>query len=137
MHRRFLYHLQSHLGNFAHNIGQRVVLNHTIVYNETVRGGIHGYILLIIEFYAHVHMASRSRARLTLINLCIVRIYYHSLRELIGVVAYLLSSLKHFCRTCELDIYLFTYIIIYCYPLYYYSLSDFNYINLYVYSSVY
>jgi len=49
-HRRFLYCLQSHLGNFAHNIGQWIVLNHAIVYNETVRGGIHGYILLTIEF---------------------------------------------------------------------------------------
>jgi len=38
----------SHLGNFAHNVGQRIVLNHAIVYNEAVRGGIHGYILLPI-----------------------------------------------------------------------------------------
>jgi len=58
MHRRFLYHLQgkeSHLDNFAHNIGQRIVLNHAIAYNEAVRDSIHGYILFTIEFYAHVH----------------------------------------------------------------------------------
>jgi len=35
MHRTFLYHLQSHLGNFAHNIGQRIVLNHAIVSSIT------------------------------------------------------------------------------------------------------
>jgi len=49
MHRRFLYHLQgkeSYLGNFAHNIGQRIVLNHAIVYNEAV----HGYIPLQSNF---------------------------------------------------------------------------------------
>jgi len=45
----------SHLSNFAHNIGQRIVLNHAIVYKEAVRGDIHEYILLTIEFYAHVH----------------------------------------------------------------------------------
>jgi len=43
----------SHLGNFAHNVDQRIVLNHAIVYNETVRGGNHGYIFLTAEFYAH------------------------------------------------------------------------------------
>jgi len=37
MHHRFLYRLQSHLGNFAHNIGQRIVLNHAIVYNDSTR----------------------------------------------------------------------------------------------------
>jgi len=57
MHRRFLYHL--HLGNFAHNISQRIVLNYAIMYNETVRGGI--YILLTIEFYAHVHSCAIDR----------------------------------------------------------------------------
>jgi len=30
-HRRFLYRLQSHLGNFAHNIDQRIILNHAMV----------------------------------------------------------------------------------------------------------
>jgi len=43
----------SHLDNFAHNVGQRIVLNHAIMYNEAVCGGIHGYILLTIEFYVH------------------------------------------------------------------------------------
>jgi len=41
----------SHLGNFAHNVGQRIVLNYAIVHNEAVCGGIHGYIRLTIEFY--------------------------------------------------------------------------------------
>jgi len=51
----------SHLGNFAHNVGQRIVLNHAIVYNETVRGGIYKYILLTIEFYAYVHSYTLDR----------------------------------------------------------------------------
>jgi len=51
----------SHFGNFAHNIGQRIVLNHAIVYNEAVRGGIHGYIFLTIEFYAHIHSYALDR----------------------------------------------------------------------------
>jgi len=61
MHRRFLYRFQLHFSNFAHNVGQRIVLNHAIVYNETLRGGIHGYILLTIEFYAHVHSCALDR----------------------------------------------------------------------------
>jgi len=51
----------SHLGNFAHNIGQRIVLNHANVYNEALRGGIHGYILLTIEFYVHIHNCAFDR----------------------------------------------------------------------------
>jgi len=44
----------SHLGNFAHNVGQRIVLNHAIMYNKTVRGGIHRYILLTIGKFVTV-----------------------------------------------------------------------------------
>jgi len=32
----------SHLDNFAHNVGQRIVRNHAIVYNDAVCGDIHG-----------------------------------------------------------------------------------------------
>jgi len=49
-----------HLGNFAHNIGQRIVPN-AIVYNEAVCDGIHGYILFMIEFYAHIHSCALDR----------------------------------------------------------------------------
>ena len=38
------------LGNFTHNVGQWIVLNHAIVYVETVRGGICRYILLTLKF---------------------------------------------------------------------------------------
>jgi len=51
----------SHLDNFAHSIGQRTVLNYAIVYNEAVRSDIYGYILLTIEFYAHVHSCALDR----------------------------------------------------------------------------
>jgi len=46
----------AHLGNF----GQRIVLNHAIMY-KAVRGGIHGYIHLTLEFYAHVHNCALDR----------------------------------------------------------------------------
>jgi len=45
----------SHLSNFAHNVGQRIVLNYAIVYNEAVCGGIYEFILLTIEFYMRVY----------------------------------------------------------------------------------
>jgi len=51
----------SHLGNFAHNVDQRIVPNHAIVYNEAVCGGIHGYVFLTIEFCAHVHSCALDR----------------------------------------------------------------------------
>jgi len=51
----------SHSGNFAHNIGQRIILNHANVYNEALRGGIHGYILLTIEIYVYIHNCALDR----------------------------------------------------------------------------
>jgi len=33
--------MMSHLGNFVYNVGQRIVLNHAIVYNEAVHSDIH------------------------------------------------------------------------------------------------
>jgi len=43
------------LGNFAHNVGQRIILNHAIVYDETIRSDIHRHILLTLKFQPHIH----------------------------------------------------------------------------------
>jgi len=42
-----------HLGNFAHNMSQRIVLNHAVVYNEAVCGGIHIHSPYNRILYAH------------------------------------------------------------------------------------
>jgi len=48
----------NNLGDFAHNVGQRIILNHAIVYDETVRSGVHRHILLALKFQSHIHMRS-------------------------------------------------------------------------------
>jgi len=35
-----------HFDDFAHNVGQWIILNHVIMYDETIRSGIHRHILL-------------------------------------------------------------------------------------------
>jgi len=41
--------------DFAHNIRQRIILNHAIVYNETIPNGIHRHILLTLKFQLHIY----------------------------------------------------------------------------------
>lgn len=43
------------LKHFAHHIGQRVVLNHAIVYDKTVRGSVRWYVHPTFEFNSHVY----------------------------------------------------------------------------------
>ena len=41
--------LEVHLGDFAHNVGQWIILNHAIVYDETIGCCICGYILFTFK----------------------------------------------------------------------------------------
>ena len=60
--RKFLSMLpRVHSDYFAHNVGQRIVLYHAIVYDETVRRGIRWYILLTLEFYSNIHGCALDR----------------------------------------------------------------------------
>ena len=40
-----------HLGDFAHNVGQWIILSYAIVYDETIGCYICGHILLAVKFY--------------------------------------------------------------------------------------
>ena len=44
-----------HLGDFAHYVGQWIILSYTIVYDETISCCICGHILLAVKFYGYVH----------------------------------------------------------------------------------
>ena len=48
-YRRFYIVSEVHLGDFAHNVGQRIILNHTIVYDKTIGCRIRGHVLLTFK----------------------------------------------------------------------------------------
>ena len=49
VYRRFYIVSEMHLGDFAHNVGQRIILNYTIVYDETIGCRIRGHVLLTFK----------------------------------------------------------------------------------------
>ena len=49
VYRRFYIVSEMHLGDFAHNVGQRIILNYTIVYDETIGCCICGHVLLTFK----------------------------------------------------------------------------------------
>lgn len=46
---------EMHLGDFAHNVGQRVVLDYAIIYDKIIRDDVHRHVLLGLKFQSHVH----------------------------------------------------------------------------------
>ena len=44
-----------------HNVGQWIILNHAIVYDETIGCCIYGHVLLIFKVYSHVHGVTLDR----------------------------------------------------------------------------
>ena len=52
LYRRFYSMLEVHLSDFAHNVGQWIILNHAIVYDERIGCYIYGYVLLTFKAFA-------------------------------------------------------------------------------------
>jgi len=51
----FYIMLKVYLGDFAHNVGQWIILSYVIVYDETIDCCICRHILLAVKFYTYVH----------------------------------------------------------------------------------